>query len=576
LPAACLVAQILRAAQRRVSLLEPKGVLEVFQGFEETKMDGVSGSHLVLINPPALAGRTNERSLSGGIGVSRKLKPFEREGTALLPIDFLYIAAVAERAGARVTLVDLLLERIDGAQAEELCVGRVGPRGPRTWVGVRLSMPSLPQDLAFADRLKALLPECTVFVFGAVIMSTLEHWVKERRADYVLYGEPEAFIDQVLSANDPSKVPGVLSPKSYVPLAGDALYDPASNEARQKNWIKVPDLASLPRPAWHLLDMRRYAGAGGATAEVGVFLQASRGCPIGCTMCPYVLVEGEAWRKNDVEKVVDEVLWLNREFGIHRVRFRDANFGFSRRYAADLARALISRGVKLSASVETSVEVFDEESLRLLRDAGVDTITTGVETNDESCMQSIGQRLQVNEKLRDRIALCHRIGFHVYGTYCLGMPEETWNSVEKTWRFANELDVESGFTVLTPFPGTPMYWRAIREGLIPRRMRFGDWNSYTATMRSYALTTTDLDMARWWARMETIIPYRKKRAAQSGAGALFKFYWRHLPHYAWRAVVRTYVSVRRRMPSPPIAVDSAAKNALQVRSQDSQAAAGGR
>ena len=60
-------------------------------------------ARLVLINPPALAGRTNERTYSGGIGVSRKLKPFEKDRLEVLPIDFLYLAAVAEKAGAVVT-----------------------------------------------------------------------------------------------------------------------------------------------------------------------------------------------------------------------------------------------------------------------------------------------------------------------------------------------------------------------------------------------------------------------------------------------------------------------------------------
>jgi len=45
-------------------------------------------AHLVIINPPALAGRTNERTFSGGIGVSRKLEPFEREAPMIVPIDF--------------------------------------------------------------------------------------------------------------------------------------------------------------------------------------------------------------------------------------------------------------------------------------------------------------------------------------------------------------------------------------------------------------------------------------------------------------------------------------------------------
>jgi hypothetical protein len=99
-----------------------------------------------------------------------------------------------------------------------------------------------------------------------------------------------------------------------------------------------------------------------------------------------------------------------------------------------------------------------------------------------------------------------------------------------------------------------MYWRALDEGLLGPRMRFAEWNSYTATVRTYALTTTDLDMARWWARMETILPYRKKRVEKQ-PGALLRFYLRHLPHYLWREVCRTYVGFRRRFPGPRVAAD---------------------
>jgi anaerobic magnesium-protoporphyrin IX monomethyl ester cyclase len=524
----------------------------IMDRLDDTHRHGAEGlsAHLVLINPPALKKRTNERTYSGGIGVSRKLKPFEKEGPQIIPIDFLYIAAVAERAGARVSLVDLLVDRCWGAQAERLCLDSIGPdRGPTTWVGVRLSIPSLLQDLAFANRMKALLPECRVFVFGSVIMTTLDHWVRGSHVDYVLFGEPEAFIDRLLSAEAPLSLPGVMDPKTYVPLEGNDLWDCEKAAARYASWVKVADLDTLPQPAWHLVEMARYAEDGDVT-EVGLFVQASRGCPIDCTMCPYVLLEGKSWRNNALDRVVDEIAYLNKTFGIYRMRFRDPNFGFNRKYARELAEALIARGVKLAATVETSLEVFDEETLRKMAQAGINTITTGVETNDEACMQSIGQRIKVNDKLRTRVDYCHKIGFHVYGTYCLGAPEETWETVEKTWRFANELDIESGFTVLTPFPGTPMYWRALNEGLLPRRMQFSDWNSYSATVRTYALTPTDLDMARWWSRMETIIPYRKKRARAQGVGGLLRFYYRHLPHYAWRQACRTYVWARKRVPGP--------------------------
>ncbi len=510
-----------------------------------------TSAHLVLINPPALPGRTNERTLSGGIGVSRKLKPFEREEPTILPIDFLYLAAVAEKAGCSVTLVDLLLDRHTGREAERFCLAQMGTaRGATTWVGVRLSMPSLAQDLDFANRMKALLPAGRVFVFGGAIMATIDHWINRASVDYVLFGEPEAFFDQVLVADDPQSVPGVLSPATYVPLAGADLYDEKQNAAAYARWVKVTDIGALPRPAWHLLDMSRYAPSGNPT-DVGVYVQASRGCPLACSMCPYMLVEGLPWRKNEIDAVVDEIEYLNQTFGIYRVRFRDPNFGFNRRYARALAEALIVRGVKLEATVETSLEVLEEETLRRLFQAGIRTITTGVETNDAACMESIGHKIKINDRLSDRVQFCQSVGYQLYGTYCLGMPEETWETVEKTWRFANALDIESGFTVLTPFPGTPMYWRAIAEGLLRREMQFSQWNSYTATVRTYALTTTDLNMARWWARMETIIPYRRTRAAEAGPAALWRFHVRHAPHYLWRQVCRSYVWFRKRRPSAP-------------------------
>jgi magnesium-protoporphyrin IX monomethyl ester (oxidative) cyclase len=408
-------------------------------------------------------------------------------------------------------------------------------------------MPSLLRDLAFANRMKVLHPDCAVFVFGNVIMATLNHWVDAARVDYACFGEPEAFFDRVLGGEDPATIRGVIDLATYVPPYPDELYDEAKASERMAGWVRVGNLASLPRPAWHLVDIAKYVSPGGSTSEVGMSVQASRGCPVNCTMCPYVLVEGNTWRSQDIARVVEEIEYLNRTFGMYRIRFCDPNFGFKRRYARELAEALIARGVKLAATVESGVEALDEETLRLLRRAGVDTITTGIETNDAGCMESIGQTIRVNDTLRERIRLCHDLGFHVYGTYCLGMPEETWESVEKTWRFARELDIESTFTVMTPFPGTPMYWRALREGLLPRRMQFSAWNSYSSTARTYALTTADLDMARWWARMETILPYRKRRA--KGQAALARHYATHLPHYAWLGMCRAYVKGRKRAPN---------------------------
>jgi hypothetical protein len=68
-------------------------------------------------------------------------------------------------------------------------------------------------------------------------------------------------------------------------------------------------------------------------------------------------------------------------------------------------------------------------------------------------------------------------------------------------------------TIMTTYPGTPMYWRALKENLLVRGkdMRYEDWNAYTATMRTYHLSLRDVKLARSWARLETYVPLAWKQ-----------------------------------------------------------------
>src|SRR5215467_14543555 len=116
---------------------------------------------LYLVNPPARRGYSLERAQSGGIGVARKLKPLEKENLEVLPHDFLYQAAVAERDGHRVELIDLALEKIYEPGAGVAFARHVIERGraqdplAKQWIGVRLSMPTLRRDIHTANLLKA-------------------------------------------------------------------------------------------------------------------------------------------------------------------------------------------------------------------------------------------------------------------------------------------------------------------------------------------------------------------------------------------------------------------------------------
>lgn len=480
-------------------------------------------AQLYLVNPPARKGRTNERAQSGGLGVSRKLKPFEKTYVEVLPHDFLYQAAVAEQAGHRVQFVDLVLEDIfDDEKGLEFTRGVIArgqseEPGAPVWIGVRISIPSLHNDVHMTNVLKAAFPNARVYAFGNVLMTTFRHWISEAKFDYIFYGEPEAIIGEALSADDSSTVAGIVDIAHYIPQDKPGLWDMSSN-ALYRQWRQVRDISTLPRAAWHLLEMGRYASNGRIT-DLAISLPASRGCFMPCTMCAYNLHEGRSMRFRTPEEVLDEMEYLYRTYGIRHIRFRDPNFSANKPHLRAIAQGMLDRHLPIEAAAELSLELLDRELLELMHRAGIRTILTGVESDDPSCMASIGQHVKINRILEGKLAICHELDIKVYTFFLIGSPEESWHSVRRTFTFAKTLDTESTMTIMTPFPGTPMYWRALRENLLIRgkEMTYENWNSYTATMRTYKLSLRDVTLVRTWARLETYIPYTWNQAKDGTA-----------------------------------------------------------
>jgi anaerobic magnesium-protoporphyrin IX monomethyl ester cyclase len=503
---------------------------------------------LYLVNPPARRGYTHERAQSGGIGVARKRKLFEPEFLEVLPHDFLYQAAVAEQDGHHVQFIDLPLEHIyDHDQAvafTRATIERGQSIAPGTviWIGVRLSMPTLRSDVRMANLLKEAFPAARVYAFGNVLMTTYRHWIADAKFDYLFYGEPEAILAEALSAVDPATVRGVIVVSTYAVPDGTDLFDITST-ADYRNWRKVSDISKLPRAAWHLLELTRYSTTG-RLSDVGLAVPASRGCFMPCTMCAYSLLEGRQMRFRMPQDVLDEIEYLYRTYGIRHIRFRDPNFSANKAHLQEIAQGLIDRHLPIEASAELSLELLDRDLLELMVRSGFRSILTGVESNDEEIMRSIGQNVKISRILEDKVAIAKELGLKVYTFFMVGAPEETWHTVKDTFRFARSLGTESTMTTMTPFPGTAMYWRALYEGLLVsgRRMRYEDWNSYTATMRTYQMSVTEVRVARTWARLETYIPYIWNQSKDASFGDRLRAAAHLAPRVAWLAALRPYAA----------------------------------
>lgn len=446
---------------------------------------------LCLVNPPELNGYVSDRDKAGGIGVARPVRAEWR--TKYLPptpaMDLLYAVAIAEREGLPVTFVDAIAQRLDG-DAVERTVALSSP----THIGVRLSMPSLEEDLALAERLAARYPAAKVFVFGQAIQTTYSRWLPKVKLDAALFGEVEALLLPYLKGESRADI---LKPGA----AGFCA-----------NWTSVDDLDALPIPAWHVVDIARYSPTG-RVEDFVFYLLTSRGCPKGCSMCPYYVHQGKQWRFRSVDNVVAELDAL-KALGARLVQTRDPNISWRKPHLLAIAEKLKGE-TQLRITTETDLEVLNESDLVALREAGFVRILTGVESVDESVLKDIHQNSNALKRSLANMELCAKLGIEVIGFFIVGSINETWQSVRNTVATAKALPIRYSVSLMTPYLGTEMREEFLSRGFFREETSFKQYNGYSGLVRTVGLNFDEVVLAHAWAEAELELVTRERLAAKA-------------------------------------------------------------
>lgn len=190
-----------------------------------------------------------------------------------------------------------------------------------------------------------------------------------------------------------------------------------------------------------------------------------RGCPSKCTFCLWPqTIGGHAYRVRSPRVVV-------REFEEGRELFPQVKEWFvdDDTFTADPARAVeISRGLKrlnLTWSCNARANV-DHDTLNALRQNGLRLLVVGFESGNQGILKRIRKGITL-ERSRRFMKDCHQLGIKVHGTFIIGLPIETRETIEETIRFAKELDPYTiQVSIAAPFQGTELYDQAVQNGWI--------------------------------------------------------------------------------------------------------------
>lgn len=198
-----------------------------------------------------------------------------------------------------------------------------------------------------------------------------------------------------------------------------------------------------------------------------VTVQTSRGCPIDCEFCAASLRITSSFQQKPVELVVDELRAVKAVVDAPFVEFADDNTFVNRKWGKELLRAIAPLGIRWFTETDISV-ADDPELLDLMRDAGCRQILIGLESVNAAQLAGLDPHDWKARRADKYMEAIHRIqsrGISVNGCFVLGLDTQTTGVFESVRDFIRDSDLlEAQITVLTPFPGTPLYTRLQREG----------------------------------------------------------------------------------------------------------------
>jgi radical SAM superfamily enzyme YgiQ (UPF0313 family) len=196
-----------------------------------------------------------------------------------------------------------------------------------------------------------------------------------------------------------------------------------------------------------------------------VSLYTGRGCRSKCTFCLWPqTVGGHRYRTRSVEHVVAEIAQAQRHFpNVKEYFFDDDTFTDDLPRAEAIARGLGRLGVTWSCNAKANVPL---STLRVLRDNGLRLLLVGYESGSQDILNRVkkGIRLDI---AREFTRNARAIGIKIHGTFIMGLPGETRETINNTIAFAKELDVETiQVSVAHAYPGTELYDYAVKNGFM--------------------------------------------------------------------------------------------------------------
>lgn len=375
---------------------------------------------------------------------------------AYFPLGLGYIAQVLLDQGFSVQVLDINAHRWSRDEVE-----RRLRQANFDAVGITGMVTEFAAVRWLSRAVKEVHPGVPVILGGGLPTAFPRLALERTQADIAVVGEGEVTIKDLAESLAEGTALGKVRGIWY--KEGNDLH---ATEPRQL----IADLDTIPFPARHLFPMERYLGNPVPYLRmfdrnvVSTNMVSSRGCPYRCAYCFHGMW-GYRFRGRSAESIVSEMRLLRSEFDVTGIFFMDDTFVLDRKRLLAICDRLIQEDLDVIWAASGRVNLMDRHVLEKMRAAGCRAIVYGIESGSQEILDEMRKQVTV-EQARQAVLETWQAGILPVGYLMIGMPGETRQTVEETVRFCNETGIVSGFSYVTPFPGTELYERAVEMGKV--------------------------------------------------------------------------------------------------------------
>ncbi|MGA2448244.1 MAG: cobalamin-dependent protein [Polyangiaceae bacterium] len=389
------------------------------------------------------------------------------------------LIAIARRAGWEVDFFEHDLH------AKETSFERVLAAFRPDVVAISCMTPQYFHAQTAARNVRRHFPSCKIIMGGAHPSALPVETMNELpEVDCVVAGEGERafarFLETAGAGVDGANIPGL-----YCRRDGRVIVPPPSSLLTQD------ELDALPMTDWDtLLKRGLYEQQLNYTTHiVPVFsVISARGCPYECTFCSEKLIWQRRVRYRKIEKVVEEIQYLVRQYGAHHFNILDDTFVLKEERVRQFCELVRPLGIEYR--ITANANAVTQPMLDALAASGCRMVAYGVESGDENVLRRMKKRQKLDD-VREAFRMTKRAGMMAYALCMVGNIGEDFEAVKRTARFVSTIGADLfSASVMTPYPGSENYEICKKNGWIltndwkmwcPSPVRLRNWKPIVRT-----------------------------------------------------------------------------------------------